>query len=110
MHISNFRDEPKIRFLADPWDLFEDGQLILETTKTYQARLNLRLHQHAKNRSNRDTGFDAIQIRNNTEGHEDGPSPTYVQGKGKTLANLDVNPSVTVGKDKAQFDQVTSSS
>lgn len=80
MHISDFRNEPKIRFLADPWDLFEDGQLILENTKTYQATLNLRFRQPVKDTS-RDTGFNAVQIRSDGEPEEEDISPKYEKGK-----------------------------
>ena len=73
MYISDFRKEPQIRFLADPWDLFEDGQLILENTRKYQARLNLRLRQPAKGAGDGDVGFDSIQIRQHGDLDNDDP-------------------------------------
>jgi hypothetical protein len=81
VHISGVRKEPKIRFLADPWDLFEDGQLILKNTKTYQARLKLRLHQPPKSAGNVDAGFDSVQIRSRRDPDQDDPSPKYKKGK-----------------------------
>lgn len=73
VYISDFRKEPQIRFLADPWDLFEDGQLILENTRKYQARLNLRLRQPPKGADDGDVGFDSIQIRQHGDLDNDDP-------------------------------------
>jgi hypothetical protein len=69
--ISDFGKEPQIRFLADPWDLFEDGQLILENTRKYQARLNLRLRQPAEGAGNGEVGFDSVQIRQHRDHNND---------------------------------------
>jgi hypothetical protein len=100
VHISGVRKEPKIRFLADPWDLFEDGQLTLENTKTYQARLQLRLHQPPENGGNADSGFDAVQIRAREDPDEDDSSPAYEKGKGKRK-EVDVPESLPAKAEKA---------
>ncbi|SPN98452.1 uncharacterized protein DNG_01496 [Cephalotrichum gorgonifer] len=71
VHISDTRSEPKIRFLADPWDLFEDRQLILENSRAYQARLALRLRQPGAGPGRGESGFDSIQIRQRADGDED---------------------------------------
>ncbi|RSL45040.1 hypothetical protein CEP54_014440, partial [Fusarium duplospermum] len=63
VHISDVRKEPKIQFLTDPWDLFEDGQLILENARSYQARLELRSRQNTKEATSSEVGFDAVQFR-----------------------------------------------
>jgi len=81
VHISDVRREPRIRFLADPWDLFEDGQLILETTKTYQARLKLRHQQPAESAGKVDAGFDSVQIRSRVDPDQDDASPEYKKWK-----------------------------
>lgn len=89
MHISDVRKEPKIQFLTDPWDLFEDGQLILENAQSYQARLELRPRQNTKEATSTEVGFDAVQFRASAEPvrgdpspeYED-PSPEYQEGKG----------------------------
>ena len=60
VHISNLRSEPRIRFLTDPWDLFQDGQLKLESRTTYKASLKLRERRLG---GGGEAGFDAIQIR-----------------------------------------------
>lgn len=82
-HISDVRKEPKIRFLADPWDLFEDGQLILETKKSYQARLNLRKQQPAENAGNENAGFDSVQIRSRGRVDEEDDDDVPKDKKGK---------------------------
>lgn len=102
VHISDIRKEPKIRFLADPWDLFEDGQLILENTRTYQARLNLRLRQPTKSAGNGDAGFDSIQIRPHRDLDKDDPRPEYEKGKPaeKRPEMREVDSGVSMGKRK----------
>ena len=90
MHIFNVRKEPKVRFLADPWDLFEDGQLILENSRKYKAKLNLRLRQPTKGADGNgaDTGFDFVQIREHEEDEMDedeGPKEEKENGKGKAV-------------------------
>lgn len=81
VHILDVRKEPKIRFLADPWDLFEDGQLVLQNTRTYKATLNLQPRQPTKSVGNGDAGFDFVQIRPHGEPNGDNPSPEYEKGK-----------------------------
>jgi hypothetical protein len=102
VHISDVRKEPKIRFLADPWDLFEDGQLILENTRTYQARLNLRLRQPTKSAGNGDAGFDSVQIRSHGDLDEDDPRPKYEKGKPaeKRSEMKEVDSGVSMGSGK----------
>ena len=70
--VSNLRGEPRIRFLTDPWDLFQDGQLKLKSRTTYKATLNLR--PEARGASHGETGFDSIQIRERMDGEEDAPA------------------------------------
>lgn len=60
VHISELRGEPKILFLADPWDLFAEGQLTLENASRYKASLNLRPWVGA---AGNEGGFDSVQIR-----------------------------------------------
>jgi hypothetical protein len=85
VHIFNVRKEPKVRFLADPWDLFEDGQLILENSRKYKAKLNLRLRRPTKGNS-ADTGFDFVQIREHEEDEMDkDEGPKEEQEKGKAV-------------------------
>ncbi|RTE70398.1 hypothetical protein BHE90_015207 [Fusarium euwallaceae] len=77
VHISDVRREPKIQFLTDPWDLFEDGQLILENARSYQARLELRPRQNTKEATSSEVGFDAVQFRASAEPVREDPSPEY---------------------------------
>lgn len=77
MHISDVRKEPKIQFLTDPWDLFEDGQLILENARSYQARLELRSRQNTKEATSAEVGFDTVQFRVSAEPVRGDPSPEY---------------------------------
>ncbi|RSL54666.1 hypothetical protein CEP53_007385 [Fusarium sp. AF-6] len=77
VHISDVRKEPKIQFLTDPWDLFEDGQLILENARSYQARLELRPRQNTKEATSSEVGFDAVQFRASAEPVREDPSPEY---------------------------------
>ncbi|KAM0323126.1 hypothetical protein ACHAQA_008976 [Verticillium albo-atrum] len=58
VHIAEVRSEPKILFLADPWDLFADGQLTLENASKYRASLNLRPRVGS---GTEEGGFDAVQ-------------------------------------------------
>ncbi|KAJ4239585.1 hypothetical protein NW757_012606 [Fusarium falciforme] len=89
VHVSDARKEPKIQFLTDPWDLFKDGQLILENVRSYQARLELRRRQNTEEATRAEVGFDAVQFRASAEpvrrdpspGYED-PSPEYQVRKG----------------------------
>ncbi|EEY15701.1 conserved hypothetical protein [Verticillium alfalfae VaMs.102] len=60
VHVSELRREPKILFLADPWDLFAEGQLTLENASSYKASLNLRPWVGA---AGNEGGFDSVQIR-----------------------------------------------
>lgn len=83
VHIADVRTEPKIRFLADPWDLFDDGQLILENTRTYHARLNLRLRQAAARPQSDEAGFDTVQFKQPEDPAEEDPSPDYEAKGGK---------------------------
>lgn len=75
--ISDLRAEPQIRFLADPWDLYQDGQLLLKSRTTYTASFNPRVEKRADHGGG--TGFDAIQIRERTDGEEEPPG--YEKGK-----------------------------
>ncbi|KAL2669765.1 hypothetical protein Neosp_015210 [[Neocosmospora] mangrovei] len=77
VHISDVRKEPKIQFLTDPWDLFEDGQLVLENARSYQARLELRPRQNTKEATSAEVGFDAVQFRASAEPVRGDPSPEY---------------------------------
>ncbi|KAH6686915.1 hypothetical protein F5X68DRAFT_276173 [Plectosphaerella plurivora] len=84
--ISDIRTEPKIRFLADPWDLFEDGQLILQNPRTYDARLNLRLRQAAKKPAAGEVGFDAVQFKKpDNVVLKDEPAPDYEEDNKKAM-------------------------
>ncbi|KAM0438683.1 hypothetical protein ACHAPT_001439 [Fusarium lateritium] len=97
VHISDLRKEPKIQFLTDPWDLFKDGQLVLENARSYEARLELRPRQNIKEATSAAVGFDALQFRAGAEpvrggpssGYED-PSPEYEEGKGNDNKKGDV--------------------
>ncbi|SPO01787.1 uncharacterized protein DNG_04460 [Cephalotrichum gorgonifer] len=82
VEISDLRAEPKIRFLADPWDLFQDGQILLKTRTTYQATLNLRARKRGDAASASETGFDSIQIRERDDYRGVDDLPKY-KGKGK---------------------------
>jgi hypothetical protein len=86
VHITDIRTEPKLRFLADPWDLFEDGQLRLESTGVYNAQLRLRLRNRpAAGSGEGEVGFDAIQIRSSDgvgNGSASGSGSKDVKGKG----------------------------
>lgn len=85
VHISDVRAEPKIRFLADPWDLFEDGQLILQNTRTYDATLNLRPRPVAAVPAE-ESGFDAVQFEAQKENTDrDDPAPDYESGSKKEM-------------------------
>lgn len=80
VHISDLRSEPRVRFLADPWDLFQDGQLELETRTTYKAELKLRGRGKG---AQREAGFDSIQIRErdrNDDGEGEELLPGYHDG------------------------------
>ncbi|KAM0283500.1 hypothetical protein ACHAQH_002451 [Verticillium albo-atrum] len=65
VHIAELRKEPKILFLADPWDLFADGQLTLENASKYKASLKLRPRMGSVAD---ESGFDAVQIRTRDTG------------------------------------------
>ena len=54
------RREPKIICLIDPWDLFHDGQLKVETSHTYKASLKIRPRAAGGVATG---GFDSIQVR-----------------------------------------------
>lgn len=80
MTISDLRAEPQIRFLTDPWDLYQDGQLLLKSRTTYTASLNPRVEKRAA--PGGETGFDAIQIRERTDGEGGGEEPPgYEKGR-----------------------------
>ncbi|PKS05647.1 hypothetical protein jhhlp_008166 [Lomentospora prolificans] len=83
VHISDVRTVPKIRFLTDPWDLFEDGQLIVENARTYQARLNLRMRHGTEKAAKDDVGFDSLQFRSPEGPIVADPSPSYDKEKEK---------------------------
>lgn len=78
--IADLRGEPKIRFLTDPWDLFQDGQLLLKSRTTYQASLRLRSEKCGGPAG--ETGFDSIQIRDWTDGEGSDAPPDYEKDSG----------------------------
>ncbi|KAJ4129524.1 hypothetical protein NW754_003805 [Fusarium falciforme] len=90
VHVSDVRKEPKIQFLTDPWDLFKDGQLILENVRSYQARLELRPHQNTKEATRAEVGFDAVQFRASAEPVRRDPSPGYQVRKGNDKKKGDI--------------------
>ncbi|KAH7129049.1 hypothetical protein EDB81DRAFT_860037 [Dactylonectria macrodidyma] len=65
-HISEVRGHPKIIFLADPWDLLNDGQVCLAPSFRYQASLKLkplaRMRRLAGN-TNESDGWTQVQLR-----------------------------------------------
>ncbi|ROT35439.1 hypothetical protein SODALDRAFT_283794 [Sodiomyces alkalinus F11] len=91
VHISDVRRQPKILFLVDPWDLFKDGLLVLETASTYKASLRLG-RPGVGGSSSRGTveegGFDAVQIRPRSSPRpetQDEAPPDYSNDKGKGI-------------------------
>ncbi|KAL2757677.1 hypothetical protein ACRALDRAFT_1079807 [Sodiomyces alcalophilus JCM 7366] len=100
VHMSDVRDQPKILFLVDPWDLFKDGQLILETTSTYKAGLRLGPREVGRSRD-RDAaaegGFDVVQIRQRNSPRPDEAPPDYVDVKGKGVEAPASDVGVTAG-------------
>lgn len=105
VHISDVRGQPKIVFLVDPWDLFKDGQLVLETTSTYKARLRLS-PQGAGGSGSRardaveEGGFDTVQIRPRSSPQPAIPGeapPEYVDVKGKGVEGRASSVGVTAG-------------
>ena len=90
VHISGVRKEPKILFLTDPWDLIHGGQLTLENSSKYRAKLTTQPQQMTTTVAARSGGFDAVQVRQhrsvkNSDSRSSGDKDED-NGKGKDAA------------------------
>ena len=73
--VADPRKEPKMLFVPDPWDLYNDGQLHVSASSqgTYTATLGLGIFTGKGTEKSDESGFDAVQVRPHHE-------PTWVPG------------------------------